>query len=850
MPEDNEQPVIKEPVKKKKRKGRKRGRILSFLFWSSVVFIFFAVAAGIGGFFAYKKLAADLPDISALRVYKPSQVSQLYDDKGDLAAEFYVEKRIVVTLDSIPERLVHATIAVEDAHFFEHHGLDIEGMARAMVANLRAGRVVQGGSSITQQVAKALLLSPERTLKRKVKEAVLSVMIDRVYSKYEILEIYLNHIYYGHGAYGVEAAAQMYFGKHMAELTLAESAMLAGLPKAPNNYSPVRFPDKAKARREHVLNRMLAVGYIDQQQYDEAVKEPFNLAEQQKPVNRAQWFAEHVRRYLEKKYGAELLYQGGLRIDTTLDLSAQAAADEAMRWGLEQDDQRLGYRGPFGHLNLEANEKPNWAKLNPKKDENGYEVKLYQPGGVMRGVVTAVEKGKVAVAFETGGGIIPLDKMNWAHKVNVNRDSMYAPKIEDARKVLKRGDIVEVRLLDTAKNGAYPLALHQTPGVQGALILMDTKTGYVRAMVGGYDAESTKFNRAVQSLRQPGSSFKPVIYSAAFESGITPATVIEDAPVTVDPALTGFKEWKPMNFEEKFFGPTTIREAVTFSRNIVTIKVLMQIGVTKVVEQARKLGIESPLDPILSLALGSSPVTVLEMARAYATLADHGLRPEPMFIKQVTDSDGKVLEKNEPKTEQTITPAIAFLMANVMKNVVREGTAKAVSAMGRPIAGKTGTTNNFADAWFNGFTPDLVCTVWVGRDNNEPIGRKETGGRAAIPIWMRFMEKVLKDQPVTDFSPPEGIMFARIDKKTGLLTDSTGEDSLFEAFIDGTQPTEYAEESDQEPAYANAIPPGEEGPAEETASQETGAPQVAEKKQPAPTKPPASSSVSPATGDF
>ncbi|MBI4666285.1 MAG: PBP1A family penicillin-binding protein [Nitrospinae bacterium] len=788
-PQPENKTVTPPPIPARERR-RDTLRVLTMT-GSILVILAVAAAAGVGYYYS-KLFGEDLPDIKAIKQFNPSFATRVYDDKGDIVADFYTEKRMYTPLGKIPRLLMQATIAVEDAKFYEHHGINFEGIARAMFENLKAGKVVQGGSSITQQVAKVLLLSPERTFDRKIKEALLSIEIERNYSKDEILEIYLNQVYYGHGAYGVAAAAETYFGKELSALTLGEIAMIASLPKAPSSYSPYNNMEKARARRGHVLNRLLAINAITPDQAERAGMEVIKLSGHKKPANRAPWFAEHLRRYLEKQYGATRLYRGGLKVNTTLDVKLQQHADAAVTAGLEELDKRLGYRGPLANIKLDAGHKPDWATLNPKDDPRQTEAAFYKPGRKLKGVVLYVDKTQARIGFEDAKGLITVENLGWAHKPKPGSDLMWAPLVEDPRKVLKRGDVVEVKILDKpGKDGVYPLMLDQTPEVQAALLAIDPRTGGIKAMVGGYDAETSKFNRAVQAMRQPGSAFKPVIYTAALDNGFTPATIVMDSPVSFDMALTGMKEWTPTNFEEKYFGPTRIREAVTFSRNVVTVKVLSKIGVRTAVDYARRFGITSPLDPTFSLGLGASTVTVEEMTGAFATLANGGARMNQYYVKSVADNDGAILENNEPSGEQVISPEVAYLMTSVMESVVQEGTAETVSGLGRHIAGKTGTTNNFVDAWFIGFTPDLVCAVWVGRDDNKPIGHKETGARAAIPIWMRFMKEALKNRIATEFVPPDDIIFVRVDKKTGLLTDSTGEDSLMEAFIKGTQPTEY-----------------------------------------------------------
>ncbi|MBI5815232.1 MAG: PBP1A family penicillin-binding protein [Nitrospinae bacterium] len=798
---NGETPNLQTDTKPSNGGGRKPSIAARAGLISAMIIIAVAAAAGAGAGYYYTKLfSEDFPDISTLRKYNPSQATRVYDRNGLLISEFYVEKRLLVTLNQIPKLFRDATIAVEDAQFYEHSGINYEGILRAFFENIKAGRVVQGGSSITQQLAKTLLLTPERTMGRKIKEALLSLEIERSYSKNEILEIYLNQIYYGHGSYGVAAAAETYFGKKLSELTLAQIAMIAGLPKAPTNYSPYNNLEKARARRSHVLSRLVAVGAISEKDKEKAENEPIRLSGFKKAANKAAWFGEHVRRYLEKKYGATALYHSGLKIYTTLDLKMQTAADAALKAGLEELDKRLGYRGPVGKVNVEGGQKPDWAQINQKEEIRTTSPDFYRPGRRIRGVVTAVDKGLVRVTFDGAKGTIQLASMDWAHKANPNADFMWAPKIEDARKVLKKGDIIEVGILARAgADGQIPLALDQTPNTQASLLATNPKTGEILAMVGGYDADVSKFNRTVQAMRQPGSSFKPIIYTAALDNGFTPATVVMDSPVVIDPAKTGFKAWNPSNFEGEYFGPTTIREAVTHSRNVVTVKVIDKIGAQVVVDYARLFGITSPLDPYLSLALGSYPVTVEEMVRAYGVLANGGDFVDLMYINSVKDSKDSIMESNSPSPpDPRISPATAYVMASVMKSVVAEGTAAKVAELGRPIAGKTGTTNNYNDAWFIGFTPDIVCAVWVGRDDNSPIGKKETGARAAIPIWIAFMKEALKNYAVRDFTPPENVVFARVDKKTGLLTKSSSENAIFEAFIDGTQPTEYVHEIGQE----------------------------------------------------
>ncbi|MDH4184502.1 MAG: PBP1A family penicillin-binding protein, partial [Nitrospinota bacterium] len=716
-----------------------------------------SLAAGAVGYNFYLKLTENLPDIEALRFYKPSLVTRIFDTNDTLVAEYYVERRILLPLDSIPEVLRRATIAVEDSAFLEHHGINWEGIIRAAWENFKAGRVVQGGSSITQQVTKALLLSSERTYKRKFREAILATKIERSYTKNEILEIYLNHIYYGEGAYGVEAAAQTYFGKSVNQLTIPEVAMIVGLPKAPSDYSPHGNLAKAVERRGHVLRRMLDTGVISKTQMEDALTSTIKLAPRAKPLNKAPWFSEHVRRFLEKKFSADGLYREGLTVRATMDLQWEEWAEEAMKTGLEAAAKRLGYRGAVGFVDVKNGKWPEWTKVNPERGEFESAAEYYTPGRTLSGVALVVEKEKVIVGFEEAKGVITLENLKWAHPFDPDKDALWAGPLTSAKSAVKEGDIITTRILGAPlEGGLLPLELFQEPLVQGALMAMDPKTGHVKAMVGGYDAKVTKFNRAVQAYRQPGSAFKPIIYTAALTKGYTPASVIIDSPIIFNRAITEFKGWKPVNFEEKFYGPTTLRTAITHSRNIVTIKLLEKITPEYVMELARTFGFQGNMDPNLSLALGSATVSLEELVAAYGALANLGSRPEPVYIKSIENRDGDILYKSEPVLREVAPPAVAYQMVSMMESVIQEGTGQSLKGMlkGRPLAGKTGTTNDYIDAWFMGYTPDVVCGVWTGRDDNLPIGKRETGSRMAIPIWGAFMEKVFAQSPVNDFQPP------------------------------------------------------------------------------------------------
>ena len=634
-----------------------------------VLFLVLVLAVvGVAGFYA---LTLDLPGIDTLKDYRPSLSSRVYDNNNELIDEFFLEDRKLIRIGDVPKVVIQAFVAAEDSRFFEHKGVDLLSIFRAAVKNIEAGRVIQGGSTITQQVAKMMYLSPERKYARKFKEAILAYKIDRYLTKDEILNLYLNQIYLGHGTYGIESASLGYFGKSAKYLKLHEAALLAGLPKAPTNYSPFLHYDKAKERQLYVLARMVEDGYITPEEMDRASAEPLKLRPIRPKDKMAAYFVENVRRYVQEKYGADALYKEGLSIYTTLDLKAQKYAGEAMERGLKEIEER----------------------------------NKYQPGLV-----------------------------------------------------------------------------------QGALLCMDVKTGAIRAMIGGRDFNKSEFNRATQSRRQAGSAFKPLIYTAAFDKGLTPATVFLDAPIAIEDVSQPDGIWRPQNFDEKFMGPITMRTALVQSRNVVTVKILQEIGIDYAVSYAINMGISSPLVRTLSLALGAAGVTLQELVAAYDVLANQGQKVTPYFIKKIVDRTGNVFEENEPKTEQVIDPRIAFISTYVMQDVVTRGTGTREKSIGRSVAAKTGTTNDCRDAWFIGYTPSLIAGVWVGFDQEMSLGKQEVGGRAAAPIWLYFMEKALQNIPVESFPVPDGITFVKVDPHTGKPSGAPG--AIAEAFLEGATPAD------------------------------------------------------------
>ena len=769
------------------------------------------------GYLAY--LYASLPKVDRLADYRPPIVSQVLGDDGSLVGEFYLERRTVVPVEKIPRKLIQAFVSAEDSNFYQHKGLDYLGIARAAVKNLLSMRKKEGASTITQQVAKSMLLTPEKSYARKFKEAILATRMEKMLSKDDILYIYLNQIYLGGGSYGVQVAAETYFGKNVEQLNLAEMAMLAGLPKAPNTYSPIKHLDRARERQAYVLERMVREGYVTQAEADHARATPI-VIKSMKKVNSEQsaYFLEHIRIKLEETYGMDRLYKEGLRIHTTMNAEMQKGAYEAVVNGLKNVDKRQGFRGAVRYLG--ETEVEEFCR----KVEDGIDTVSLKQGSTYQGIVTAVDpaKGDVTVRVGDRTGTIPRKNMAWAGKVQL---ANAWGKQEEKGKSLSLGSVVFVSVLtpDANKQGAI-LALDQEPEAQAAMVALDPLTGAVKAMVGGYDFRRSQFNRAVQAKRNPGSAFKPIIYAAALDKGLTAATTFDDSPVEYESG--GDRAWKPKNYDNIYRGTVTMREALTNSINVVSVKILEQIGVGAAIDYAKKLGITSPLAANLTLALGSSSVTPLELTAAYGVFASGGYRATPYVITRVEDADGRVLEEAAPPVIPTfanqstatltdadirtgsdtvsarpgavpvIAPETAFIITNLMESVVTSGTGQRARALGRPVAGKTGTTNDMKDAWFVGYVPQLVAGVWVGYDQEKSLGAGGSGGQAAAPIWTEFMQRALAGISVRDFSPPADITFANINPRTGRLARQGEAGAIQECFIAGTEPTTYDGEQD------------------------------------------------------
>jgi len=784
----------KSEIKQNHARREKRGFFKTLILWSFLLGLFLVICGAGAGLVLYYSISKDLPRITSLADYHPSIITTVYADDNRKIAEFFKERRIVIPLMDMPRTLIDAFVAAEDSRFYKHQGIDFISIVRAFIKNLEAGTIVQGGSTITQQVTKSFLLTPERSYKRKLREAILAYRIDKAFSKDDILYLYLNQIYLGHGAYGVQAASENYFGKSVKDLNLAECAILAGLPQAPSKYSPFRHPERAKQRQIYVLNRMVAEAYITNIQASEAITTILDIKPRRNLyIEEVPFYTEHVRRHLEKKYGTDALYTQGMQVYTAVNLEMQKIARDEIQKGLFELDKREGYRGPLEHI------KPEEIESYSQTLQVELDKKPLEEGATAKGVVIAVNDRKKTVAVRLGNtrGTIALKDLIWARKPDPEV-AYYNVKLKRPSQALAVGDVILVKVKGQEKGKEkWMLALEQMPIAQSALMSIEAGTGLVKAMIGGRDFRQTQFNRAIQSRRQPGSAFKPLIYAAALDKVYEdPKKIYTPATVIIDSAIVYTDEerdhtWKPRNYKETFYGPTLFRKALTKSRNLVTIKILQDIGIDYAIEYAGKLGIESDLSRDLSIALGSSGISLLELLRAYSVFANQGYLVEPVFILKVVDRNGNVLEEMAPERKKVIEKNTAYIMTNLLEGVVQHGTGRRVKALKRPAAGKTGTTNNLFDAWFVGYTPEYITGVWVGLDEEAPMGHGETGSRAASPIWLGFMKRALEGKPVVVFKAPEGVEFAKIDADTGLLPVPESKKVVFECFKEGTVPTEY-----------------------------------------------------------
>lgn len=770
-------------------------RLLSYFFF--LLFTGIIVAAVLAAV-VYVKIEPQLPGIEVLKEVQLQEPLRIYSRDRRLLAEFGNKRRTPVKVSAVPPAMIDAFLAAEDDHFYEHSGVDIPGLMSAAFELVRTGKKRRGASTITMQVARNFFLSTEKTYWRKLTEIMLALRIEGSLSKNEIMELYLNKIYLGHRAYGIEAASQVYYGKSIGELSLAQMATIAALPKAPSRINPINSPEDTTDRRNYILGRMHQLDYISEDAWKQAVAEPDDAKlHKVKADVSAAYLAEMVRHEMVKRYGTEV-YNTGYQVITTLDVAHQAAANEAVHKGLQGYSRRHGYRGAEAHFTLDEHEAGTWPAL--LKDFPVF-------GGLQAGLVVGLgeQSAEILMADQS---TVPLlwEGMSWARPyMGVNRLGK-SPK--QAADTLAAGDIVRLK---QQPDGSW--MLEQLPGVEGALISLRPTDGALQALVGGFDFRRSKFNRATQAMRQPGSSFKPVIYSAALEKGFTPASMINDAPVVFDdPKLES--TWRPENYSGEFFGPTRLREALYRSRNLVSIRILRAIGAGYAADYAERFGFKATeLPKDLTLALGSATVTPMQMAKAYAVLANGGYLIEPYFINTVYDANGNeifsanpaiacpqcppAMESINTQTEQpfnlapqVLTPQNVWLMTSMMRDVIQRGTGRKARVLGRTdLAGKTGTTNDQKDAWFSGFNHALVTTAWVGFDKLEPLGRGETGGRAALPIWIDYMAVALQGVKEQKQEPPEGLVTVRIDPATGLLAGSGQTDAIFETFREANVPS-------------------------------------------------------------
>lgn len=793
-------------------RGAKRSMLRVFATLFAGLFVL-GVGGALAGFYMLWRLSNDLPSYDHLADYTPPVMTRVHAGDGGLIAEYARERRMFVPIETIPEHVVHAFLAAEDKNFYTHTGVDAQGVLRAVVTNIwnvLNDRRLVGASTITQQVAKNFLLSSDVTVERKVKEALLALKLERAFTKDQILELYLNQIYLGLGSHGVAAAALNYFDKSLTELTLAEAAYLAALPKAPNNYHPFRQRERAIARRNWVIGRMLDNEFITS--YQASVARSEDLVVTPRPfgaqIVEASYFVEQVRRDLYERYGEEKLYESGLSVRTTLNTDLQSKARTALRDGLVAYDQRHGWRGATA--TLEAN--TTWTKALSEMDLPDD----LAPWTLAVVIGLSESEAKIGLrptrdisgAFldEIVTSTIPLAEMTWARRYV--SDTSIGPEITTPADVLKIGDVIHVAPVTDEAGALTHYALRQVPAVNGAIVALDPHTGRVLALQGGFSYELSEFNRVVQATRQPGSAFKPFVYAAALDRGFTPSSLVLDAPFVMDQG-PGLALWKPENYGHRFYGPSTLRLGIEKSRNVMTVRLAQNIGMGVVRDYARRFGIRDNLPAVLSMALGAGETTLLRLTSAYAMLVNGGREVTPTLIDRVQDRRGATIFRHDTRPcdaciaqvwenqaapvlpdvrAQVLSPQTSYQVVSMLEGVVERGTARSVQAVGRPIAGKTGTSNDERDAWFVGFAPDLAVGVFVGFDTPRPMGRGETGGKIAAPIFRDFMIAALGDSPAVPFRIPEGINLVRVNGKTGLLAAPGDEDVILEAFKEGTEP--------------------------------------------------------------
>jgi penicillin-binding protein 1A len=781
-------------------------RFLGWIFAAGTVLFLVGIAGAAGLLWHFSK---DLPDYSQLQDYEPPVMTRVHASDGSLVAEYAKERRLYIPIQAVPKLVVNAFLAAEDKSFYEHGGLDFQGIVRAgllYVQNIGTNRRPQGASTITQQVAKNFLLTNEVSFDRKIKEALLALKLERTYSKDKILELYLNEIYLGLGAYGIAAASLIYFDKSVHELTLAEAAYLAALPKAPTNLHPFRQRDRAVERRNYVVDRMIEDKYVSAQDGEKAKKEALNVTPRPTGAHvfAAEYFAEEVRRDLFEKYGEKKLYEGGLSVRTTLDPKLQVMARKALTTGLVKFDEAQGYRGPVAKSDISGDWGVKLAEVKGLTDIAPWRLAVVLETGDQSariGLQPGREVGG-AVTRERQVGIVPVEAVKWARPAT---GSERFKAISRVSQVLHPGDVVYVEPLNKDMN---TYRLRQVPDVSGAMAVMDPWTGRVLALVGGFSYDQSQFNRATQALRQPGSSFKPFVYAAALDNGYTPSTVVMDAPISIDMGQGG-GVWTPENYSRKFYGPQTLRFGLEQSRNVMTVRLAQDVGMPLIGEYAKRFGVYDDLPNYLSYALGAGETTVLRMTTAYSMFANGGRRVKPTLIDRIQDRYGHTIYRhdqrecrgcgsdrwnNQPeptlidKREQVLDSMTAYQITSMLEGVVQRGTATTVREVGKPVAGKTGTTNDEKDAWFIGYTPDLTVGSYIGYDKPRHLGRGATGGHLAAPIVKDFLKMALEGKPAVPFRVPTGLKLVRIDPRTGMRAGGGEGRQILEAYKPGTSP--------------------------------------------------------------
>jgi penicillin-binding protein 1A len=798
-------------------------RLIRFVAMIFAIASVLAIAGAAGAIYIFHEFGRDLPDYRQLADYEPPVTTRVYAGDGRLLAEYAVEKRIFVPIHVMPKRVVQSFISAEDKHFFQHQGIDPLGIVRAALNNLKqlgSGRRPAGASTITQQVAKNFLLTNEVSIARKIKEAILAFRIEQAFSKQRILELYLNEIYLGFGSYGVAAAALNYFDKSLDELTVGEAAFLAALPKAPNNYHPINKPEAARTRRDWVIGRLEEDGHLTPQEAEAARTEPLAVRQREDDRTvRADVFAEEVRRELAQRFGEKALYEGGLLVRTTLDPHLQEIAAAALRKGLERYDHRHGWRGPITRIDIKGDWMPSLRSVERPKGAD--------PAWTL-GVVIHLDDVAAEIGLPNGTrGRIPLSEMKWARaQTYEDGEESLGPAVRKPSDVVGLGDVVLAESVagrpvdpdapdnrkDKTPRPLFPegtFSLRQPPAIDGALVALDPHTGRVLAMVGGYSYERSQFNRAVQARRQPGSAFKPFVYLAALEAGYTPSTLILDAPFVIDQG-PGLPKWRPENYTQQFHGPSTMRLGIEKSRNLMTVRLAQTIGMERVIEVANRFHVGEGMENLLSAALGSAVISPLRLTSGYAMLVNGGKEIKPSLIDRIQDRNGRTVHRHDtrpcpdcralqwagqpvpeiPDVRKAVTdPASAYQVVSMLQGVVERGTGTSIKAVGKPLAGKTGTTNNSMDTWFVGFAPDMAVGVFVGYDELRPLGKKETGGSVAAPIFRDFMMEALKNKAAVPFRVPSGIRLVRVRTSDGRPAGPGDTDVILEAFKPDNVPT-------------------------------------------------------------